>query len=571
MAELMDPELLPRFADEFNRSGHQTAAGKPIVVTPVLVGSARQVDLLKARIGRGVALDQTVGDPTIVTPKIDHWLSQLNEELGQTAVDVQRAQPLAISWLGIATYREMAECLGWPNREIGFADIVALRADPRGWSMCPKAKVEWGMQPMLSFTDPSSSSTARSALFALYAIGADKPTDQLTPDDVADPTVQQYVRTFQSNVDHYVADTLILQSKMYQGPRYGHFYVVEENTLVELYQGKLPVTVGAESRPQPLTRDMVFLYPKEGSLAHNHPAAVVEAPWVTPDQAEAAQAWIAFLREDAQQQSIMSAGFRPATSLPLGDPISPRFGLNPAGPSRVFPSVSSSAVSAMLESWQDVKKPGVVTFVVDVSGSMSGAKLEQARKGLTRALDTISTRNEVGLVTFNGAIKDRIAVAPIASNRFAIGETVGRMQASGDTALYDALAEGIHMSDAAGPGAETIRGVVVLTDGRATMGRTRLDQVVHMSSRTERPIVRFDGLGGSSAVDEDGVGVDEREVVGTGLALRTQHPVHVFFIGLGQDADLEIGRILAEATGSAYQGVAEKDLAAVVENFGKYF
>jgi Ca-activated chloride channel family protein len=465
VAELMDQELLPRFADEFNRAGHRTASGKPVVVNPVLVGSARQVELLEARVGRGVVLDPSIADPTLVTPKIDHWLSQLNAELGQTVVDVDQARPLAISWLGIATYREMAECLGWPNREIGFADILALRADPRGWSMCPKAKVEWGMQPLLSFTDPSTSSTARSALFALYAIGAGKPTDQLTPGDVANPSVQEYVRKFQASVDHYVADTLILQSKMYQGPRYGHFYVVEENTLVELYRGKLPVTVGAETRPQPLTRDMVFVYPKEGSLAHNHPAAIVHAPWVNPEQAEAAQDWISFLREDAQQEAIMRAGFRPATSLPLADPISPRFGLNPAGPSRVFPSVSPSAVTAMLDSWQDVKKPSVVTFVVDVSGSMSGSKLDQARKGLTRALDSIGIRNEVGLVTFAGAVKDRVPVAPIASNRFAIGQAIDKMQAGGETALYDALAEGIRMSDAVATEGETIRGVVVLTDG----------------------------------------------------------------------------------------------------------
>jgi hypothetical protein len=41
-------------------------------------------------------------------------------------------------------------------------------------------------------------------------------------------------------------------------------------------------------------------------------------------------------------------------------------------------------------------------------------------------------------------------------------------------------------------------------------------------------------------------------------------------VGVG-DADLEVGRILAEATGSAYQGTAENDLAAVLEKFGKYF
>jgi hypothetical protein len=92
-----------------------------------------------------------------------------------------------------------------------------------------------------------------------------------------------------------------------------------------------------------------------------------------------------------------------------------------------------------------------------------------------------------------------------------------------------------------------------------------------MTSRTERPILRFDGFGRTTAVDADGAHVDARDVVGAGPATETQHPVHVFFVGLGDDADLEIGRILAEATGSAYRGVAEKDLAAVIENFGKYF
>jgi hypothetical protein len=44
----------------------------------------------------------------------------------------------------------------------------------------------------------------------------------------------------------------------------------------------------------------------------------------------------------------------------------------------------------------------------------------------------------------------------------------------------------------------------------------------------------------------------------------------VFFIGVG-DADLEIGRIIAEATGAEFRGVTEEDLANVLAVFGKYF
>ncbi len=66
-------------------------------------------------------------------------------------------------------------------------------------------------------------------------------------------------------------------------------------------------------------------------------------------------------------------------------------------------------------------------------------------------------------------------------------------------------------------------------------------------------------------------GVARADVVGTGLVLTSHHPVQVFFIGIGNDADVEIGRLLAKATGPEFQGVTETDLAKVLAEFGKYF
>ena len=64
----------------------------------------------------------------------------------------------------------MAECLGWPNREMGYADIIALRDDPNGWGRYACAKLQWGQKPQIAFTDPRTSSTGRSVLFSLFAI-----------------------------------------------------------------------------------------------------------------------------------------------------------------------------------------------------------------------------------------------------------------------------------------------------------------------------------------------------------------------------------------------------------------
>ncbi|TAK21266.1 MAG: VWA domain-containing protein [Chloroflexota bacterium] len=570
---MMRPALLPAFAEKFNRTGVTTRSGKPMTVRMVGLDSGVEADEVIARLSDGAPIDPKLADPTIITPSADHWLTRVNHRVGQTVIDLDRTRTIATTWIGIATFREMAECLGWPRREIGFADIVALRSDPRGWRAYPCAKAEWGKRPLVAFTDPLTSTTGRSVLFSLYAIAAGKTPEQLTAADVANPDVQDYVRRFQGAVDHYVAGTLPLNSQIFQGPRYGHFFFIPEDNLVHLYQGKENIKVGVETRMQPISRPMVMIYPKEGSTQHNHSAAIVQAPWVSPDQAEAAERWIDFLREDAQQQALVAEGFRPATAMPYGDPISVRYGLDPSRPTVKVNSdrIDPVAAAAIVASWDEVKKPGVVTFVLDVSGSMAGNKLAQAKAGLKRAFDEMSRRNHVGFLSFGDRIVSRVAIAPMTENRFALTDAVEDARAGGGTALYDAIRAGVEMTNAASGDPDTIRGVVVLTDGMANAGRTGLDGLIQMTSRNELPIQIFRGFAGDSeAQEEGGRRVDRASLNGKGLALQTRHPVLIFFIGIGE-ADLEVGRLIAEATGATFHGATEKDLAAVIGQFGKYF
>ena len=55
----------------------------------------------------------------------------------------------------------MAEALGWPNAQIGYADILKLAQDPAGWG--GKGHPEWG--PFrLGKTNPNFSTSGLSAL-----------------------------------------------------------------------------------------------------------------------------------------------------------------------------------------------------------------------------------------------------------------------------------------------------------------------------------------------------------------------------------------------------------------------
>jgi Ca-activated chloride channel family protein len=575
---LMRAGLMKDMADKFNSEDHRSTDGRRIHVQVYNHGSAEQADDLLSRITRGVPTMRDVPDPTICTPSSADWLTDVNAGVGRTVIDLTSARSITRAYVGIVTYRDMAEALGWPDKEIGFADIIALRNDPQGWASVPGARVEWGQKPLVAFTDPRTSTTGRSVLFSLYAIAAGKTPEQLTLADVSDPGVVAYVKNFQTMIDHYMTGTIPLNTKVYQGPRYGHFFIMPEDNLISLYEGTETALIdGVSVKAPPITEPMVMIYPKEGSMVRNNIAGMVQAPWVTPEQHEAAEKWVDYLLQDEQQRAFLADGFRPATDLSVtgpGSKISGKYGLEPVPRTKLITleQIDSKVAGAIEQSWDEVKRPGIVTFVMDTSGSMSGTKLDQAKQGMVRAVDGMARNNEVGFVTFSSAIVREIPVAPLNVNRFVITNAVEQVKAQGNTALYDAIKAGMEMTDSAEGGADAIRAVVVLTDGKANVGATRLDDLIAMMSLNEATIREFRGFETDiSGIDATGAHTPKRDIIGNGPALKTAHPIQVFFIGIGGDADMEIGRMLAQATGAEFQGVTEKDLASILEEFSKYF
>jgi Ca-activated chloride channel homolog len=577
---LMDPALLPTFAERFNAAGYRTPSGKRIEVQPYLVSSSRIWRDIVRRVQTGVPINRSLPDPAVITPAAEYWLHDINNTVSSAVVDVANTKNLVTTWSGIATFREMAECLGWPNREIGFSDVVELASDPAGWARLPCARADWGRRPLVTYTDPNSSTTGRGVLFALYSLAAGKAPEHLTVEDVLDEGVTEYIRRFQRTVAHYVPDTLVLMDEIFGGPRYGHFFFIAEDDLVKLYKGKVVATdpeaeriYGRKKPAGPIERSMVMLYPREGAAAFTHPAAPVQADWVTAEQAEAARRWVSFLREDAQQGAFMDEGFRPATGLALRCPICGQFGVDPRAPrATIDPNAVPPVVAErIVESWGDVKNPGVVVFVVDNSPAMAGEKLSSARDGIVRAVDAMYHQNLVGLLTYSTAVGERVDAAPVVENRPRVWDAVQRMRVAGGSALYDAIKEAVAMADSAPAEPSAIRGVVVLAGSQANTGLP-LHEVLRMVSRGGRLITTCPGLaGGDPCLDEEGRSVAKGDVRGLRLTLDTQHPVGVYFIGIGESADLDVGRMLAEATGSDFLGTTVDDLAPVVKLFSEYF
>ena len=551
--------------DQFNAARIKTSAGKPVFAELKVANSGPMSDHLIEAVSRGAPFPADAPAPAVVSPSVDHWLARVNVVTGQPVFSLNETVDLALSPVVILTYADMARCLGWPGKAIGYADILALKEDPRGWATCPTAKTEWGRDPLVSFTDPRVSSTARSALFALYGIAADKPVDQLSVADIQDPAVQERVRRFQTSVDHYFPETLKLQTKLFQGPKFVHFAFVEEYNLPWLYRGEVAFenATGERVANQPIQHQVVAIYPKEGTIIHNNPAGIPTGRWMTPAKTEAAQLLVDYLRTPAAQRAAVERGFRPAVPVDgVESQITPQYGLNPSEPSKLLGRVPGDVAEAILATWDDVKKPGIAVLVLDTSGSMrEGDKISRAKEGGLKFLDSSSPHNQVGYVGFSTDVHTVIPVAPIQDSRFQIAEAIQRSQAEGQTALYDAVLKGIELADAAPGGEDAIRGVVVLTDGRRTDGNVTLDQLVKLTDASERPVTGFQESQGKSGLHA------------SGLATPTRHKIHIFAIGVGRDpeVDWDALRLLSEATSSVLARSTEQDLAAVLERFGRYF
>jgi Ca-activated chloride channel family protein len=107
--------------------------------------------------------------------------------------------------------------------------------------------------------------------------------------------------------------------------------------------------------------------------------------------------------------------------------------------------------------------PVEILYMIDVSGSMSGTSIEQAREALLQALDRLRPSDRFGILAFCNSYKEFSAEPLLASpdNLARARDYVRNLEAGGGTEMLPAL---LHlMRKPQNPG--TLRHIVLLTDG----------------------------------------------------------------------------------------------------------
>jgi len=133
--------------------------------------------------------------------------------------------------------------------------------------------------------------------------------------------------------------------------------------------------------------------------------------------------------------------------------------------------VSDVVVTPLTESAEQVD----VVLAIDTSGSMQGEPLQSAIAAARSFIDQIPPEIRVGVITFDS--RPQVALAITADHGNALA-AVGRLKASGETALYDGLTAAAAMFEEPGR-----RYIVLLSDGGDTVSTATLGSAVEVARK----------------------------------------------------------------------------------------
>jgi len=556
-------DLMTALAKTFNDGDLAKLGDECIFVRPQRKSSGAAAQLLYT------SWDESVDGPRPVvwSPAASAWGQVVNQrriDSGQQAI-VGTGNPFMVTPLVIAMPKPMADALGYPAMPIGWSDILSLAKDPNGWASV--GRPEFGAFK-LGKTNPNFSTSGLNALIA-QTYAASGKTSGLSAEDLNKPEVVEFGTSVESAVVHYGDTTLTFLNNMYRADQrsgalnYVSAVAVEEKSVIDYNQGNPDGILDPGEQPRPPKVPLVAMYPKEGTLFSDNPFFILDAPWVSQEQKDAARAFEQFVSRPENQQEVLKFGFRPGIpAVPVDDPITGANGVDPNQPQTLFEVPRSQVLTELLDKWERQRKKAQVTLVLDVSGSMgdaadpknpdSGTKLDLAKQAIRDSIALFGPDDILSFVIFStglGPQGDQDVVEIVPPGRAAdVGErlraAVDVLSAEGNTPLYE-VAKQTYQSGLEQFDATRINAVVLLSDGKNDDGEPDDDQRQLQDLLT---------------------------ALRAGNEGQASHPVRVFPIAYGADADSATLKAIAEASSSAVYSAKDAKtisqvLNAVISNF----
>jgi Ca-activated chloride channel family protein len=392
-------------------------------------------------------------------------------------------QPIMLSPVVMGVKHSAAQRLGWAGKsDLTWRDIAAAsKAGSLRFAM----------------TDPSSSNSGFSALAgvasAFAASGAALDSGQIDSAALKDFFTGQKLTAGSSG---FLADSFIRSQNDLDG-------------LINYESVLLSLNAGGKLREQ-----LDLLYPKEGIVTADYPLMLLSSDSATRAKYDKV---VGYLRSDKVQRQIMSSSAR--------RPSTPSVALDSRFPKTVlvelaFPG-SLSVVNNLITAYLDqIRPPSTTTYVLDLSGSMQGERLDSLKRALDNltGLDTSVTgsfarfrrREHITIETFSSIVEatkefDINDVSPQSQDFAALRAYIDGLRAAGGTAIYDAMYEALRLTGkekAADP--NRFYSVVLMTDGENNAGRdgNRFLSDFHRLAEDTQKIKAFTVLLGEANPDQ---------------------------------------------------------------------
>ena len=471
--------------------------------------------------------------PNLLIPTSSVWLDLINLDAGQKLFETEKLPILATSPVGIGIWESKLNLLKqkFNTNDLDYDQILQV-ASSGGWQKINTNVTQTNVYG--GFTNPQVSTTGLSALIAQYYEAATKnnlPPEKLSLNDVNNLSNQAQISNLQNVIRHYSQNTVIFRDYLNRGPDYLDFLPLAENDLVYVNSAK-----GGTKPPEKL----VMLYPKTGSIVHNYPLAINNSG-TNAAQKQGLQDFENYLQKDEIQKNLMSNGFRPSNkSIQLDSPLSSDFGIDPNQPSRKLELPPVEVIDKILTNWNFVKKKSRIILALDTSGSMQGAKLDNAKKALQLFTDNLKGRNDVGLVNFDNTVNFDADPSNVESNKATLQAKISSLQAQGSTSLYDGIngsLDKLQSISSLDKSSDTINAVIILSDGADTNSQSNLKSVTDKIENLQK----------------------------------SSNPILVVPVGYGDDADYNTLNALARASKTTVQKGGTGDIEKLFQDISSYF
>jgi Ca-activated chloride channel family protein len=372
-----------------------------------------------------------------------NYLTLLNGKSGRIIAQ----QPIMLSPVVIGVKHSVAQSLGWSGpKPVSWADIATA---------AKAGQFHFGM------TNPAASNSGFVALVGVASAFAGSGNSL----DSGSINVDRLKEFFSGQVltagsSGFLADSYVRNQDRMDG------MINYESVLVEYNQG------GKLHEPLDL------IYPKDGIITANYPLMLLNSA-----KRDGYDKVVAYLRGAVAQKWIMTnTSRRPSIpEVPLDSRFTTQLLVELPFPSSL--NVVDNLIFAYLD---QIRPPAHTFFVLDISGSMDGDRLNGVKKtfdNLTGADQTITgrfarlrAREEITILPFNGAIVDdkTFTINDVSSSSpdlAAVRAYVDNLQANDGTAIYDSLIRA-YQDAAKAKVAQPDRfySVVLMTDGQSNTG-----------------------------------------------------------------------------------------------------